>query len=77
MLGLGGLATVILSAYFGRRPVLFWFTVANLLSAIWCASAKTFPAFEAGRIVNGCFSTVSQAVCQFDLPEFGQNLTGF
>jgi len=77
MLGMGGLATVILSAYFGRLPVLFWFTVANLLSAIWCASARTFPAFEAGRIVNGFFSTVAQAVCQFDLPRFGQNLTGF
>jgi hypothetical protein len=77
MLGMGGLATVILSAYFGRLPVLFWFTAANLVSAIWCASVRTFPAFEAGRIVNGFFSTVAQAVCQLDLPKFGQNLTSF
>ncbi len=62
MLGVGAIAAVILSAYFGRLPVFSWFTVANLLSAIWCAAAKDFEAFEAGRIVNGFFSTVAQAV---------------
>ena len=61
---MGGLATVILSAYFGRLPILFWFTIASFLSAIWCASAKSFDAFEAGRIVNGTFATVAQALCQ-------------
>ena len=63
MLGMGGLATVILSAYFGRLSILFWFTIAAFLWAIWCAASKTFDTFEAGRIVNGFFATVAQAVC--------------
>lgn len=62
MIGAGGVLVVILSAYFGRLPVLFWFLFASLLSAVWCAAAKTFQTFEAGRIVNGFFSTVAQAV---------------
>ncbi|KAK8034658.1 hypothetical protein PG993_009653 [Apiospora rasikravindrae] len=60
MLGAGGIFTVILSAYFGRLPVMFYFLVVALATAIWCAAATTFDSFMAARILNGFFSTVSQ-----------------
>jgi hypothetical protein len=60
MLGAGGVFVVAFSAYFGRLPVLFWFLVLALATAIWCAAAKTFESFMAARILNGFFSTVAQ-----------------
>ncbi|KAK8031051.1 hypothetical protein PG990_000785 [Apiospora arundinis] len=60
MLGAGGVFTVVLSAYFGRLPVMFYFLVVALATAIWCAAATTFDSFMAARILNGFFSTVSQ-----------------
>lgn len=51
---------MILSAYFGRLPVMFYFLVVALATAIWCAAATTFDSFMAARILNGFFSTVSQ-----------------
>ncbi|KAL4793721.1 major facilitator superfamily domain-containing protein [Aspergillus venezuelensis] len=60
MLGAGGPFVVALSAYFGRLPVLFWFTVIALATAIWCAAAQSFESFMAARILNGFFSTVAQ-----------------
>ncbi|KAL2807769.1 major facilitator superfamily domain-containing protein [Aspergillus granulosus] len=60
MLGAGGPFVVALSAYFGRLPVLFWFVVVALATAIWCAAAQTFESFMAARILNGFFSTVAQ-----------------
>jgi hypothetical protein len=60
MLGAGGVIVVALSAYFGRLPVLFYFTVLATATAIWCAAAKTFESFMAARILNGFFSTVAQ-----------------
>ena len=60
MLGAGGLATVVLSAYFGRLPVLFYFVALALATAAWCAAATTFDSFMAARILNGFFSTVAQ-----------------
>ena len=62
MLGPGGIATIILSAYFGRLPVLFYFVVLALATAIWCAAALSFNSFFAARILNGFFSTVAQGV---------------
>lgn len=47
MLGAGGLVVVALSAYFGRLPVMFYFLVVALGTAIWCAAAKTFESFMA------------------------------
>jgi hypothetical protein len=52
---------VILSAYFGRLPVVFWFLLGSTATAAWCAGATTFESFMAARILNGFFSTVSQA----------------
>ncbi|KKK12518.1 hypothetical protein AOCH_000045 [Aspergillus ochraceoroseus] len=60
MLGAAGLLVVSLSAYFGRYPVLFWFVVLALATAIWCAAAQSFESFMAARILNGFFSTVAQ-----------------
>jgi hypothetical protein len=62
MLGPGGLATIMLSAYFGRLPVLFYFVIFAFLTAAWCAAATSFNSFFAARILNGFFSTVAQGV---------------
>ncbi|KAH8758521.1 major facilitator superfamily domain-containing protein [Hyaloscypha sp. PMI_1271] len=60
MLGPGGLATIILAAYFGRLPVLWYFVIIALLTAAWCAAATSFNSFMAARVLNGFFSTVAQ-----------------
>jgi MFS family permease len=65
MLGPGGLATIILAAYFGRLPVTFYFVVLAFATAIWCAAATSFNSFFAARILNGFFSTVAQGVSIF------------
>ena len=39
MLAVGGLATVWLSAYIGRLPVLLWFSLISLGMAAWSAVA--------------------------------------
>lgn len=61
-LGAGGLFTVLLSAYFGRLPVLFFFTSMALGTSAWCAAATSFSSYMAARILNGFFSGVAQAV---------------
>ena len=60
MLGAGGVVVVTLAAYFGRLPILFWFLVMALVTAIWCAAAQSFESFMAARILSGFFSTVAQ-----------------
>lgn len=62
MLGAGGLFVVTLSAYSGRLPVLFWFSVIAFLTSIWCAVATSFESFMTARILVGFFSTVAQSV---------------
>ncbi|KAE8355461.1 major facilitator superfamily domain-containing protein [Aspergillus coremiiformis] len=61
MLGASGPFIVALAAYFGRLPVLFYFMLLALATAIWCTAAESFESFMAARILNGAFSTVSQA----------------
>lgn len=61
MLGAGGVIVVMLSAYFGRLPVVFWFLVFATMTAAWCAAATSFESFMAARILNGFFSTVAQS----------------
>ncbi|KAF1983262.1 MFS general substrate transporter [Aulographum hederae CBS 113979] len=61
MLGAGGIFTCALSTYFGRLPVLFWFTMCAVWTAAWCAGAAGFEDFMAARILNGFFSTVAQS----------------
>ncbi|KAK3371047.1 major facilitator superfamily domain-containing protein [Lasiosphaeria ovina] len=61
MLGAGGVFVVILSAYFGRLPVVFWFLLCATATAAWCAGATSFESFMGARILNGFFSTVTQA----------------
>lgn len=60
MLGAGGVIVVMLAAYFGRAPILFWWLVMALVTAIWCAAAQSFKSFMAARILSGFFSTVAQ-----------------
>lgn len=60
MLGAGGVIVVMLAAYFGRLPILFWFLLMAVATAIWCAAARSFESFMAARILNGFFSTVAQ-----------------
>lgn len=60
MLGAGGVVVVALAAYFGRLPVLFWFTFTAVWTAAGCAGSATFTSFMAFRILNGFFSTVAQ-----------------
>jgi hypothetical protein len=45
MLGVGGVFVVAFAAYLGRYPVLFWFTLIALATALWCAAAQTFESF--------------------------------
>jgi MFS family permease len=75
MLGPGGLATIILAAYFGRLPVLFYFVIFAFLTAAWCAAATTFESFMAARVLNGFFSTVAQGVSQMLLNQSRKELT--
>lgn len=69
MLGGGGLVVVALSAYFGRLPVLFWFSIMAFVTAAWSAAAKSLASFEAARILHGFFSTVAQAVSKILPPQ--------
>lgn len=55
MLGVGGIATVWLSAYFGRLPVITWFTLIAAATAVWSAAASSFESYMASRILNGLF----------------------
>lgn len=73
MLGPGGLATIILAAYFGRLPVLFYFVIIAFLTIAWCAAATSFDSFMTARVLNGFFSTVAQGVssCPVALPSGG------
>lgn len=45
MVGAGGPIVVALASYFGRYPVLFWWTVLALATSIWCAGAQSFESF--------------------------------
>lgn len=45
MLGAGGIFVVALAAYFGRFPVLFWFALLAVGTAVWCAAAQSFESF--------------------------------
>lgn len=57
MLGAGGPFVVALSAYFGRFPVLFWFVVVALATAIWCAAAQSFESFMVPLLLPNIPST--------------------
>lgn len=61
MLGIGGLATVWLGAYFGRLPVLFWFSCVSMGTAAWSAAAQSFESYMAARILNGFFCVAGAA----------------
>lgn len=62
MVGAGGVIAVIFSAYFGRLPVLFWFTVIDLATAAGQAGSHGFNGFFAPRVLNGFFAGAAQGV---------------
>jgi presenilin-like A22 family membrane protease len=62
MVGAGGTVAVMLSAYFGRLPVLFWFMIAALAAALGEGLAPGFMGFFVLRVMNGFFSGVAQGV---------------
>ena len=61
MLGVGGLAAVWLSAYIGRLPVLFWFSVLSAGTAAWAAAARSFESYMAARILQATFVVAAAA----------------
>lgn len=61
-LGAGGLFSVWLSAYFGRLPILTFFTSMALATSAWSAAATSFESYLAARILFGFFAIVAQAV---------------
>lgn len=67
-MGAGALFTVLLSAYFGRLPVLFLFTSVGLGTSAWCAAATSFNSYLVARILNGFFATVAQSVSSLQTP---------
>ncbi|KAJ5934038.1 hypothetical protein N7466_003585 [Penicillium verhagenii] len=60
MVGAGGIIAVMLSAYFGRLPVLFWFMVAAFATAAGQAGSNGFIGFFVPRVMNGFFTGVAQ-----------------
>lgn len=49
-----------LSAYFGRLPVLFYYILLSIATAAWCPAAAGYNSFMAALVLNGFFSTVMQ-----------------
>ncbi|KAL8673339.1 MAG: hypothetical protein Q9168_002218 [Polycauliona sp. 1 TL-2023] len=60
MLGAGGVVAVMLSAYFGRLPVLFWFMVVATATAAGQAGSHGFNGFFVPRVLNGFFAGAAQ-----------------
>lgn len=62
MVGAGGVVAVMLSAYFGRLPVLFWFMVIATATAAGQAGSHGFNGFFIPRVLNGFFAGAAQGV---------------
>ncbi|KAL8849462.1 MAG: hypothetical protein Q9221_005544 [Calogaya cf. arnoldii] len=60
MVGAGGVVAVMLSAYFGRLPVLFWFMVIATATAAGQAGSHGFNGFFVPRVLNGFFAGAAQ-----------------
>ncbi|KAL8785942.1 MAG: hypothetical protein Q9213_003091 [Squamulea squamosa] len=60
MVGAGGVVAVMLSAYFGRLPVLFWFMVVATATAAGQAGSRGFNGFFVPRVLNGFFAGAAQ-----------------
>ncbi|KAL9027814.1 MAG: hypothetical protein Q9180_007272, partial [Flavoplaca navasiana] len=60
MVGAGGVVAVMLSAYFGRLPVLFWFMIIATATAVGQAGSHGFNGFFVPRVLNGFFAGAAQ-----------------
>ena len=58
----GAVVSIVLSNYFGRLPVLFFFHTMALGTGIWNAASQVLPVYIAGRAINGFFSIVAAGV---------------
>lgn len=80
MLGAGGLFVVAFSAYFGRFPVLFWFIVIALGTAIWCAAAQSFESFMVIHIfstLGNTFNMIRNRLLAFSTGSFLPSRKGY
>lgn len=59
--GAGASFAIIFYSYFGRFPTTFFFLLAATATAVYCAVAPDYKNFEAARILQGFFSTVTQS----------------
>lgn len=62
MVGAGGVVAVMLSAYFGRLLVLFWFMLAAFVTSIADVATRGFMGFFVPRVMNGFFAGAAQGV---------------
>ncbi|OAQ65542.2 major facilitator superfamily protein [Pochonia chlamydosporia 170] len=60
MVGDGGVVAVMLSAYFGRLLVLFWFMLAAFVTSIADVATRGFMGFFVPRVMNGFFAGAAQ-----------------
>ncbi|KAL8928415.1 MAG: hypothetical protein Q9172_000901 [Xanthocarpia lactea] len=60
MVGAGGVVAVMLSAFFGRLPVLFWFMVIATATAAGQAGSHGYNGFFVPRVLNGFFAGAAQ-----------------
>ena len=62
LVGVGGVLAVVLSVWFGRLPVLFWFMVVALATAAEAAGATNLGGYVTSRILNGLTASAAQGV---------------
>ncbi|KAL5335037.1 major facilitator superfamily domain-containing protein [Aspergillus crustosus] len=60
MVGVGGTVAVMLSSYFGRLPVLLWFMVGAIATAVAGACSHGFMGYFVPRVMNGFFAGAAQ-----------------
>lgn len=59
--GAGASVAIVFYNYFGRLPTTFYFLFLATAMSIYCAVAPNYKHFEAARILDGFFSTVTQS----------------
>jgi len=60
MLGIGGLAWIVVSNYWGRAPVMFWSTLFGLFCTLACAVTTKYNTYYAFRALMGLTLTAYQ-----------------
>lgn len=68
MVGACGIFAVVFSAFFGRLPVLFSFTILAFATVVGQAGSHGFASFFVPRVLNGFFAGAAQGVFNFLQP---------